>query len=316
MKTANIIGFAGSVLLFLLISLWMPVIGLFFSLIMPLPFLFYMTKLGLKEGLKTGVIVLLIVWLIGRWIGQPYLILFCLEFGIAGLIISELFKRNLSIGATIFWGTTFMLFLGAVFLIFSGISRGQGPVDMILGYLQSNIAATLEIYEETGLEQEKIEQIRQVLDLLGKLIVRIYPALIIIGTGLVVWINVILSRPLFLAAKMSYPEFGAADRWCSPEFMVWGAIGAGFALFLPHTGIKFIAENLLVVLSAIYVFHGLSIMMFFLNKYSVPGWAKAGIYILIVLQQIFLVLLAIIGLFDQWADFRRLQRETGSKPAS
>lgn len=272
-----------------------------------------MTKLGLKEGLKTGVIVLFIVWLFGRLIGQPYLILFCLEFAIAGMIISELYKRQLSIGATIFWGTTFMLFLGAVFFLL--MSKGQGPTDMILGYLQTNIERTVEIYEETGLEQEKIEQIIQVLDLLGKLIIRIYPALIIIGIGLVIWINVILSRPLFLAAKLDYPAFIAFDRWHAPEYLVWGAIGSGFALFFPHTGIKFIAENLLVVLSAIYVFHGLSIMIFFLNKYRIPGWARVGIYLLIVLQQIFLVLLAFVGLFDQWADFRRLQGEKDSNSA-
>jgi len=309
MKTANIIGFAGSVILVLSISVWMPLIGPFFSLIMPLPFLFYISKLGLKEGLKAGFITLLIMGLFGKLVGQPYLILFCLEFGIVGLIISELFKRRLSIGATILWGTVSMLFMGVVFLFLIGMSKGQGPVDMILGYLQSNLSKTVGIYTESGLEQEKIEQIKQALDLLSKLIARIYPALIIIGTGLVVWINVILSKPLFRIGRLDYPVFGEADKWCAPEFMVWGLIGAGFALFLPATGISFVAENLLVVLSVIYVFHGLSIIMFFFNKHGIPRWARVGIYVLIVLQQIFLILLAIVGLFDQWVDFRRIHKK-------
>lgn len=309
MKTANIIGFAGSVILVLSISVWMPIIGPFFSLIIPLPFIFYFYRLEMKEGLINGVIILFLVWLMGKVTGQSYLLLFCLEFGIVGLIISGLFKRRLSIGATVFWGTAAMLFMGAIFLFLAGMSEGSGPVDMILGYLKASLDQTAGIYENSGIEQEKIEQIRQALDLLGRLIARIFPALIIVSTGLVIWLNVILSRPVFRFGRLDYPPLGDADKWCAPEILVWGIIGSGFALFLPSTGIKFIAENLLVVLSVIYVFHGLSILMFFFNKYRIPGWARVGIYFLIILQQIFLVMLAFVGLFDQWADFRKIHKK-------
>ncbi|MBN1625750.1 MAG: YybS family protein [Deltaproteobacteria bacterium] len=309
MKTANIIGFAGSVILLLSISVWMPVIGPFFSLIIPLPFIFYFYRLEIKEGLINGVIILFIVWLTGKVTGHPYMFLICLEFGIVGLVVSELFKRRLSIGATVFWGTAAMLFMGAIFLFLTGMSEGSGPFDMILGYLKAGLDQTVGIYEQSGIEQEKLEQIRQALDLLGRLIARIFPALVIVSTGLVIWLNVILSRPVFRLGRLDYPPSGDADRWRAPEFLVWGIIVSGFALFLPSTGIKFVAENLLVVLSVIYVFHGLSVLMFFFNKYRIPGWARAGIYFLILLQQAFLVMLAFVGLFDQWADFRKIHKK-------
>ncbi len=309
MKTANIIGFAGSVILVLSISVWMPVIGPFFSLIIPLPFIFYFYRLEMKEGLINGVIILFIVWLMGKVTGQTYMLLFCLEFGVVGLIISELFKRRLSIGATVFWGTAAMILMGAIFLFLSGEAEGRGPVEMILGYIKAGLDQAAGIYEQSGIEQEKIEQIRQALDLLGRLIARIFPSLIIVSTGLVVWLNLILSRHVFRFGKLDYPPLGDADKWRAPEFLVWGVIGSGFALFLPSTGIRFIAENLLVVLSVIYVFHGLSILMFFFNKYRVPGWARVGIYFLVFLQQVFLVMLAFVGLFDQWADFRKIHKK-------
>jgi uncharacterized protein YybS (DUF2232 family) len=59
---------------------------------------------------------------------------------------------------------------------------------------------------------------------------------------------------------------------------------------------------------AIYLFHGLSIILFFLNKYNVPSWIRAGVYILIMVQQLFLGVLALAGLFDQWVDFRKIHR--------
>jgi len=310
MKINNTIGFAGSVIVILAISVWMPIIGPFFSLIMPLPFLFYFCKLGMKEGLVNCAITLFIAGLLGSLTGQPYLFALCLEFGVVGLVISELFKRQISIGATIFWGTASMLLMGAVFLFLSGMYKGEGSFDTILAYIQNNLSNTVDIYQQSGIEQEKIDQIKQAFDFLSKLIARIYLALIIIGTGLVVWLNVILAKSVFRIGRLDYPDFGDGAGWSAPEFLVWGIIGAGFALFLPATGIRFAAENLLLVLAVIYVFHGLSIMMFFFNKHRMPGWARIGIYFFVVLQQIFLILLAFVGLFDQWMDFRKIHKKT------
>jgi uncharacterized protein YybS (DUF2232 family) len=106
--------------------------------------------------------------------------------------------------------------------------------------------------------------------------------------------------------KMAYPPYGALDRWRSPELMVWGVIAAGFSLFLPFPRIRLLATNALIVMMAVYVFHGLSILVFYLNKYRVPPWIRFGVYFLIVFQQIFVIGLALAGLFDQWIDFRRI----------
>jgi uncharacterized protein YybS (DUF2232 family) len=310
MKTANIIGFAGSVILVLSLSMWVPLFGPAFSLIVPLPFLFFFSKLGLKEGLTAGIISLLAVGIFGKLIGEPQLVMFALGFAIFGLVVSELFKRPFSMGVTIFWGTAFMLFMGIASLFFAGMTKNQSLGDVILGYFQSNLSEYVKIYESSGLDQEKLAQVKQAFSLLSKLIARVYPAIIIIGTGLLVWINVVLSKPLFHMGKISYPSFSDADKWSAPELLVWGTIGSGFALFLPATGIRFVAENVLLVLFVIYVFHGLSIVMFFFNTRGMPRWARIGIYALIILQQLFLILLAVIGLFDQWVDFRKLRKKT------
>ena len=129
----------------------------------------------------------------------------------------------------------------------------------------------------------------------------------IVGTGFVVWINIVISRPLYRLTNLKYPEFGPMDKWHAPELMVWGVIASGFALFLSIPGVKLVAINGLIVMLAIYVFHGLSILLFFLNKYRVPSWLRFGIYFLIFFQQIFLIVLALAGLFDQWLDFRKIR---------
>lgn len=291
----------------LIASGWVPFAGPFLSLLTPLPFLYYTAKFGLREGVKALVICLLAVGLIGNLSGFSQAVFLCLEFGLLGLIISEIFRRKLTIGRTILWGTGLMLLLGFVILTGVGLTKNMGPIELVLGYLQSNLKGTVDVYEHMGGGEEKAVQLRQFAKALMEIITRIYPSLVIIGTGFVVWLNVVLSRHVFRLGNLSYPQFATTDRWWAPEYMVWGVIAAGFSLFLPVSGIRWVSINALIVLLTVYVFHGLSIVLFFLNKYRVPSWIRLGVYFLILFQQIFLFLLALVGLFDQWIDFRKIR---------
>ena len=39
---------------------------------------------------------------------------------------------------------------------------------------------------------------------------------------------------------------------------------------------------------------------------------RMGIYFLIIIQQLFLAVVALAGLFDQWVDFRKIHRHSES----
>jgi uncharacterized protein YybS (DUF2232 family) len=54
------------------------------------------------------------------------------------------------------------------------------------------------------------------------------------------------------------------------------------------------------------MFHGLSIVLFFFKKYNVPALTRYVIYLIIILQQLSMIILALMGLFDQWIDFRKI----------
>ncbi len=308
MKVTDVMGCTGPVILLLFAATWIPFVGPFFIFLIPLPFLYYATKLGLRDGLKIAAVTLLIVGLIAKLAGYPQIIIFCFEFGLVGLILSEIYRRKCTLGFTMFWGTCATLIIGAVFLTLIALSQKMGPIEMILGYFQDNLRAMIRAYEETGLEPEKVAQLQEYGKTLTHILAMIYPALSIIGSGLVVYIAVVLSRPLFRLGSIQYPDFAPMGQWQSHDLLVWGVIAAGFALFLSTGGIRFVAINGLIVMGVIYVFHGLAIVLFFFNKYNVPHWVRFGVYILILFQQIFWIVLALAGLFDQWIDFRKIHK--------
>ena len=300
------LGCVGSAIILLLASAWIPFVGPFFSLLTPLPFIYYTTKLGLYQGVKIVAVTLLTLGLISNLAGHPQIIFLCIEFSLLGLIISEIYRRKYPFGLAIFWGTSLMLLIGAVILVLVGMSKNMGPLEMILDYFQNNLNAAIHTYGNMGMEQEKILQFQEYAKILTNIIAKIYPALVITGTGFVVWVNIVISRPLLRMGGLKYPDLGPVDQWRAPEFMVWGVIAAGFSLFFSIAGIKLVATNALIVMFFIYIFHGISILLFFFNKYHIPLWIRLGAYFLIIFQQIFLVGLAMAGLFDQWFDFRKI----------
>jgi len=308
MIAKDFLGCVGWAALVLLAAVTVPIAGPFISLVTPVPFLYYAVKRGLYGGLRLAAVTVFFISLAAQFLGQSQLILFVIEFSVLGLALSELFRRRFSLGYTLSLGTVCMLIMGMLCLLFVGIVRHMGPFEVVQSYLKSNLNAALGMYGQMGLEKEKALEIRNYGKAIIDTIVRVYPALLVVGSAFVVWINVLLGRRILQRAQLEYPLFEHADRWQAPELLVWGLIATGFSLFFPSGGVRLIALNGLIVLMTVYLFQGVSILLFFLNKYHVPTWMRAAIYLLLFFQQIFLLLVCLGGIFDQWIDFRKIHK--------
>ncbi len=306
MTISNILGCTGSVIFVLLASVWIPFFGPLLSLLTPLPFLFYTSKLGLKEGIKVSFSALLAIGILAKLLGEPNLVIFYLQLGIVGVILSELFKREYSYSRTIFGGTLLVLLVGFAFMLFVSITTGETPTKMIDTSLQENIDAMVGFYEKGGLEPEKVANLKEFGSIFLNLFKKIYPAIAVISAGLIVWLNVVISKPLFRIKGVRYPDLGRADMWRAPESLVWGLIAAGFAMLLPISALNSAALNALIIITVIYMFNGLSIVLFLFKKYNVPALTRYVIYLIILLQQLSIIILALMGIFDQWIDFRKI----------
>ena len=154
----------------------------------------------------------------------------------------------------------------------------MGPFEIVHAFVKGHLEATFEIYREMAVSPDGAAEFESFEKAFIAAFLTIYPSLMITGTGIVVWLNVVTAKPLFRIGNLKYPEFGPTDRWSAPERLVWCVILSGFALFLTEGVIKFICVNVFIVLMSIYLFHGLAILLFFLNKFQVPRWIRVGVY--------------------------------------
>jgi len=293
--------------LIFLISVFIPIIGFVAALFIPLPILFYRLKLGRINGLIIAVATsLLMVVLIG---GLSIDVIFFAGLLLIGFMLGELFELNLSIEQTTLIASGSVVLSGLISLIISSILSGESVFAMVSDYVAKNLELTLVLYKGMGMSPENIELISRSLDKIQQVLVAIIPALVMASTLFVAWISILLAKPVLISRSLSYPDFGPLNLWKAPDYLVWGVIGCGLALFLPQAAIKVIGINGLLILMTIYFFQGMAIVSFYFDKKGLPRFVRVFLYTLIALQQ--LILLAVIGLgfFDLWVNFRRLGKQ-------
>jgi uncharacterized protein YybS (DUF2232 family) len=295
--------------LIFLISVFIPIIGFIAALFIPLPILYYRLRLGRINGLVIPVITVLFMGIIIGGISLD--IFFFAGLLLIGFILGELFELNLSIEKTTLYATGSVVLSGLIGLIISSLLTGEGIFAIVSDYVAKNLELTLVLYQSLGMSEENIQLISQSLDKIQQVLVTIIPALVSTSTLFVAWVSILLAKPVLIRRSLYYPDFGPLNLWKAPEYLVWGVIGCGLALFLPNTALKIIGLNGLLILMTVYFFQGIAIVSYYFDKKRLPRILRVFLYTLIALQQ--LILLAVIGLgfFDLWINFRRLGKQTG-----
>jgi uncharacterized protein YybS (DUF2232 family) len=293
--------------LIFLISIFIPIIGFVAALFIPLPILFYRLKLGRITGaIVPAVTSLVVVVLIG---GISLDILFFAELLLIGFILGELIELNLSIEKTILYACGSALLSGLIALIFFSALSGTGIHTIVSQYVAKNLELTMVLYRNMGMPEESIQLISNSLDKIQRVLVMIIPALVSASTLLVIWISILLAKPILKNRSLFYPDFGPLNVWKAPEYLVWGVIGCGLSLFLPFETLKIIGLNGLLILMTVYFFQGIAIVSFYFNKKRFPRIIRIFLYTLIALQQLILLVVIGLGFFDLWFNFRRLGKQ-------
>ncbi len=294
-------------------ALYLPVIGLFIGLLIPLPLIFYRIKLG---SFFSGVILCAVLAIVGMIFGKEGAQsgAFFFYFGLTGVILAEAFVRKLSVEKTVLATVGVVLGTGAVVLFAYTLFSAESLLGLLTTYLQKNLELTIALYEEIGVPPAKIEFLQGSLESILYIFVRIIPGILGAFTLFTVWANLLMVRPILKRGALFYPDFGSLNRWKSPDHLVWIAIGAGFLLLLPLTGLKMLGLNGLIVLMVVYLFQGLAILSYYFEKKRFPLMLRGVIYTVVAVQQFLFLAVIMAGFLDVWADFRRLKKQKDKKP--
>src|SRR5512140_344831 len=131
----------------------------------------------------------------------------------------------------------------------------------------------------------------------------VFPAVWIIGAALLVIANAALLRLYLLRRDPGWLEDGEFERVRFPLALVGVFILAGAAVALPAA--RPFAYNVLLIVAFFFALQGLAVVAFYARRLAAPVLLRVALLVLVLANPWSQYIVALVGLFDNWFDFRR-----------
>lgn len=296
---ASLLGVVGSFVLFAA-YLAVPPLGIFSGVLAPFPAAYN----RLIHGRISSLIVIFgstaaISALFGIFAG-------CLYLGMCGMIsflMPELLLRGISGSRVLFWITAAnLLIFSTGFIVYSSVS-GINLQQLISAEISDSLKQAVALYEKGGVTGEELELIRRSMSTVADMLQRLYPALVTAMLVVIAGCNLVLIKKSTAKTAVNL-HIGDFSTFRNPDLLIWILIVTGFSLLLPVSLMTTPALNILLIVSMLYFFQGMAVVSALTTKHSVPALMRVLLYAMLIIQPYLLALVAGIGLFDLWVDFR------------
>ncbi len=286
---------AGSAALFLA-SVVVPPLGMLAAMVSPLP----VAWAGLCRGpqgaalaLAASVVPVLLV------AGPGGAAVFVAQFGLPGAALGLSEARRWPAHVSVGMYAALAVAATALVLGVGGWLDGRSPAEWVTRTVEearSMLAAALDTADQ---DPQVRLAMQQMLDRTASFLLRMFPGLFAGVTVFTGWANGVALRRIV-------PDAGRPDwtRWSAPESCIWVFLGAGFLGLLGGGWASTAGWNVFLALSAVYFLQGLAVIEHVFRARGVPGLFRAVTYALVFLQLPLTALVAALGAFDLWFDFR------------
>lgn len=242
--------------------------------------------------------------IIGAAFNPLYGIWYLAQCAIIGLMLPELTLKGVRPSSSVIWTASAAILLSALVAFIMASVEGHSLFDMARKEITTAVDQAIRFYEQQkGISKPDMEAIRQGMKKIGEIMLRLYPALASMNLLLISGLNMfILSK---MAMRWNLPvEIPPFTSFRAPEMLIWPLLAAGFAMLSPTTIVTTPAMNILALLILVYLFQGIAVVAEITRRSAYKSTIRMGLIILLIIQPYIVPILAIIGVFDLWGDFR------------
>jgi uncharacterized protein YybS (DUF2232 family) len=276
----------------------------FVAVACPVPLAVHRLRGGLVNGL---VATLLAAGVIGLALRPGTALAFVVAFAIPGLLIAEGLARGRGLLRGCAWAFGLLTLLVATLLL----ADAGRMSNLLLERLDETIAPQqLELLRKGGLSSEQIDERVDQIKRLRSAVAVVFPALYFVGAGLLVLANATLLRTYLARRDPGWLEGGEFEEIRWPLALAVVFLVAGAAVALPAT--RSVAYNALLVLAFFFAVQGLAVATFFAHRLAGPPLLRLMVMFLVLMNPWAPQLLALLGLFDIYLDFRQWARPSAA----
>jgi hypothetical protein len=266
----------------------------------PLP----VALLGLRGGPVAAGLALATVTLVLAGLA-PFsaVLLYLAQFGLGSWLLPLLLRRNQP------WDRAVALTAGVV-LTGAGAGwgvwawrRGQHPLILADSWVRQQIDRTVTVIGQNAPGSEIASSWETAMRQAGNTIMAVYPAMAAIMVG-----SVLLLLTLMLV-RLNRGRWEPAGKpfplWKAPEHLIWLLIVCGLGSQFFGGGLQRLAWNMLLVILSLYFLQGLAIVRYYFGVKGTPSILRGMGYFMLLAYFPLRLLLAGVGVFDLWIDFRK-----------
>lgn len=293
---------------FAMMGTYIPILSFFILLLIPIPFMI----LGKRHGIKYSILsIVASVIITGSLIGPIYSIFIIMLPGITAVVMGYMMNKEYPPSHVLLGGAAAALISSLISIQLGSILSGVNITTQVGQMFNELISIQTQLYKNMGMEKEKIEYMKNTLEATGKLSMMIIPAAILFSSAFLAYINYILT--VHVLNRMGYKIEGLPPitHFQLPKSILMGTfLIIGLTMITKYFNIvhyETLVLNVFIIFLLIYLIQGWAVLSYFIKAFKIGIFSRTMIILLILFNQIFIFLIAIIGFIDTYFDFRKIQ---------
>jgi len=294
----------GVTLALLLGASWLGPAGAMINLLTPVAAAY----VGMRFGLAPAAILVAVVsLLLAQMAPLASLAAYLGLFGTGSLLLPLLLRKDQPWDRAVCYSALGAMLVMMAMLTAAVLSEGTDFTSVINHLVQGEVDQALQIYRDPGFTEAQLKEMQEIVSQIGQFIQETFFGLYFAGVLAIQLLSLLFLQWL---KKADYQIGGIPfARWRLPAFLIWGVIGAGFAMLVPAEPLSLIGRNLLAILLPLYFVQGLAVVSNFLQRKKYPPALKGMIYLMVFILNPLPLIITGVGLFDLWVDFRRPRKK-------
>lgn len=253
---------------------------------LPAAFSMYADRVGMGRAVGAGIVPMLAAFVPSVGAGvYLYGVLWVCALGMHLFRVRRNYLLSVALPAAIVSGAVF----AAMYV--EALRTGRTVPEMIGSWAQNVVNTSLDASRQV-LEGDELAAFEESVSGLQSRIVRLFPSMVVSCAVAMMGINLAAVGPRLVRG------------FRVPDVMIAFFILAGALAVTPWEPLHTMGLNLLVVVGIVYLFQGIAVVSAFMSFRAWPLVVRWAIYIFIFAQLYMIVIVAGIGLFDAWFDFR------------
>lgn len=287
----------------LLVTLYIPGLGLIVNFFLAMPFIMYAAKHGWKSASVFTIAAILLSLIVGTFLAIPI----ALTYGVTGSVMGWLIGRGKSrlavfvAGSLVFLVNTILQYAATVVLFNMNI------IEEFITTFQESINTSIKMLESMGqtVDEAVLEQFQNSVDLMETLM----PSLFVMASFMIVFLIQLVCLPLLKRFGVKAQPWMPLRNMSLPKSLLWYYLLSMMAsLFIqPEVGSywHWALTNLVFILQFLMLVQGYTFIAYYSHA---KGYPKAVLVVTIILSMILPIILYIVrilGIIDLGFDLRK-----------